>query len=378
MMNRSRRLAWSALLTLGLLAIAGSAFAQGGSQGNYDPLTLICINGANSQGQHFVTIGVKAGASGAPAGFTLQWMKLSDWEANGGAWYSSDDPRLCKMSFSGQPSFSGNAGPTRWELGAFGEVDLRIGDTFFDETGVSGALADDGTGHFTQPDCQLECGTEYVFRAFAHASRFNGRSCFSFIGTAPGNETSPPPASCQVAFGGAEVIEPGEACSTFDDCGGGCTFTQGYWKTHGPGDCHSGNNNNVWCDTNGAAPGIMTLGTVTYTDTQICSILNASAKGNGLIILAHQLIAAKFNGCAGATCDGADIATADGFIGNKIIPPVGTASVKPGALPAGLVTSLDNFNNGLGCALHCASNPALSPAGTLQKMKWSTLKSHYR
>jgi hypothetical protein len=41
------------------------------------------------------------------------------------------------------------------------------------------------------------------------------------------------------------------------------------------------------------------------------------------------------------------------------------------------VTSLDNFNNGLGCALHCASNSALSPAG-LQKMKWSTLKSHYR
>jgi|SwirhirootsSR2_FD_contig_51_593251_length_1189_multi_5_in_0_out_0_1 hypothetical protein len=378
MMNRSRRLAWSALLSLGLLAIAGSAFAQGGSQGNYDPLTLICINGANSQGQHFVTIGVKAGASGAPAGFTLQWMKLSDWEANGGAWYASDDPRLCKMSFSGQPSFSGNAGPTRWELGAFGEVDLRIGDTFFDETGVSGALADDGTGHFTQPDCQLECGTEYVFRAFAHASRFNGRSCFSFIGTAAGNESSPPPASCQVAFGGPEVIEPGQSCSTFDDCGGGCTFTQGYWKTHGPGDCNSGHNSNVWCDTNGAAAGIMTLGSVTYTDVQICSILNAAAKGNGLLILAHQLIAAKFNACAGSTCDAADIATADTFIGTKIIPPVGTASVKSSALPPGLVTALDNFNNGLGCALHCAGNPSLSPAGTLQKMKWGTLKSHYK
>jgi hypothetical protein len=122
----------------------------------------------------------------------------------------------------------------------------------------------------------------------------------------------------------------------------------------------------------------MTLGSVTYTDTQICSILNASAKGNGLLTLAHQLIAAKFNACAGSTCDGADIATADAFIGTKIIPPVGTASVKAGNLPAGLVTSLDNFNNGLGCALHCASNPSLRPAGTLQKIKWSTLKSHYR
>jgi len=221
-------------------------------------------------------------------------------------------------------------------------------------------------------DCQLECGTDYVFRAFAHASRFNGRSCFSYIGTAPGNETSPPPASCQVAVGGPEVIEPGQSCATLDDCGG-CTFTQGYWKTHGSGDCHNGNNPDAWCVTQ------LTLGTVVYTKDQLCAILNASAKGNGLIILAHQLIAAKLNAaCGGATCDAADIAAADAFIGSKIIPPVGGASVKPGALPPGLETALDNFNNGLGCAQHCAGHPATGPAGTTQKMPWGKLKSHYR
>jgi hypothetical protein len=354
------------LLCLGALAIAGTAFAQGGSQGNYDPLTLTCL--ANP-GQHYVQISIRAGESGAPAGFTLQWMKLSDWEANGEAWYSSDDPRLCKMSFSGQPSFSGAHAPLRWELGSFGETTIRIGDQLFDETGVSGALADDGTGNYTQPDCMLECGTEYVFRAFAHASRFSGRSCFSFVGSATSNETSPPPASCSVSAGGPEVIEPGESCSTNSDCGGGCTFTQGYWKTHGPVGCQTGNNTDTWCVTQ------LTIGNVVYTKAQLCTILSKPAKGNGLLVLGHQLIAAMLNAaCNGATCAQGLIDQANAYIGDKSLL---TGSVKTNALPDGLVTELDDFNNGLGCALHCAK-PALAPSGTSHKERWGTLKSHYR
>jgi len=352
------------LLAAGALMLAASAFAAG-PVGNYDPLTLTCV----SAGTGFVEIGVKAGGSGAPAGFTLQWMSLSDWEANGGAWFSSDDPRLCKMSFSGQPSFSGNS-TSRWELGANEERIVHIGDLLYDETGVSGALADDGTGHFTQPDCQLQCGVEYVFRAFAHASRFSGRSCFSFVGTADAPETSPQPASCTVGTGGAEVIEPGDVCATSSDCGG-CTLTQGYWKTHGPTGCVTGNNTNQWCVTS------LTLGSVSYSAVQLCSILNRPAKGNGLLTLAHQLIAAKLNAaCKGSTCDGADIAAADALIGSKVIPPVGTGTASPGSVGA-LVTALDQFNNGNGCAAHCA-RPQLKPSGQTQIMRWGTIKRHYR
>ena len=365
MLKRSRRLAWSAMLCLGALAFAGSAFAQG-PVGNYDPLTLRCL--ANS-GEHFIEIGIKAGPSGAPAGFSLQWMTLADWEANGGAWFASDDPRLCKMSFSGQPSFSGNAGPTRWELGPNGEVIIRLGDQLFDETGVSGALSDDGTGHFTNPDCALDCGTEYVFRAFAHASRFSGRSCFSFVGLASSNEVGSPFA-CNVAPGGPEVVEPGESCSTDTDCGGGCTFTQGFWKNHGAGDCHSGNNADAWCVTQ------LQIGTIVYSKAELCEILNNPAGGNGLLVLGHQLIAAMLNSaCNGASCvDATLIAQANTFIGGKNLL---TDSIKTSALPGGLATALDDFNNGIGCAKHCSA-PATKPAGSSQKMRWGTLKSHYR
>jgi hypothetical protein len=334
----------------------------------YDPLTLTCLG---TNGTNFVEIGVKAGDTGAPAGFTLQWMTLSDWEANGGAWFDSDDPRLCKMSFSGQPSFSGAHATLRWELSANDEVVVRIGDQLFDETGVSGALADDGTGNFTQPGCELQCGRDYVFRAFAHASRFNSRSAFSFIS----------------GDGSPNLDEPGEICSTSSDCGG-CTFTQGYWKTHGPVGCVTGNNTDTWQESTwpvglptvstgcpaGAQP-ILTLGTVNYCAGQICSILKAPAKGNGLIALAHQLIAAKLNALVnGATCDAADIAAADAAIGGKVLPPVGSGTAKPGDVSS-LTGALDNFNNGLGCAAHCTvQRNGAKPV----QLRWGQVKVRYR
>jgi hypothetical protein len=100
----------------------------------------------------------------------------------------------------------------------------------------------------------------------------------------------------------------------------------------------------------------MTLGTVQYTDAQICSILNQPAGGNGLLTLAHQLIAAKLNIAAGA--DGssvaADIAAADALIGGLVIPPVGSGSLSPAAVST-LVTSLTNFNQGVTGPGHCPS-----------------------
>ena len=126
----------------------------------------------------------------------------------------------------------------------------------------------------------------------------------------------------------------------------GCTLTQGFWKTHGP--TPTGNNSNEWPVTS------LTLGTVNYTDVQLLSILNTAPKGNGLLTLAHQLIAAKLNIANGA--DGssisATIAAADALIGGLVIPPVGSGSLSSSAV-ASLVTALTNFNQGATGPGHC-------------------------
>jgi hypothetical protein len=70
--------------------------------------------------------------------------------------------------------------------------------------------------------------------------------------------------------------------------------------------------------------------------------------GNGLISLAHQLIAAKLNVARGA--DGSTIASAiaaaDALIGSLVVPPAGGGSLAPGTTSA-LVQTLDNYNSGL-------------------------------
>jgi len=342
------RLGLVTLVTAGALVLASASAFSAGPVGNYDPLTLTCIG---PSGTNFVTLGIKAGPSGAPAGFSLQWMTLEAYQTNGG-WYDSDDSRLCKQSFSGQPSFSGAVGSTRWELGANQEIILQIGDMIYDETGSSGDLSSP-----PDPNCALQCGTDYVFRAFAHASRYSGRSAFSFVSTS----------------GSPNLVEPGAVCGTSTDCNNGCTFTQGYWKTHGPTGCQLGGNSNEWCVTS------LTLGTVSYTDVQLCSILNTPAEGNGLLTLAHQLIAAKLNAaCMGATCAADEIAAADALIGGKVCPPVGGGSLKPGAV-SDLVFALNSFNNGIGCADHCPRpRTGATRANTGRKATWGTVKTIYR
>jgi hypothetical protein len=117
-----------------------------------------------------------------------------------------------------------------------------------------------------------------------------------------------------------------------DDGGDGheenaCTYTQGFWKNH-PED---------WPVSS------LTLGTNTYTQAQLLAILGSETNGNGLLILAHQLIAAKLNiasGASSASIAGA-IAEADAMIGDLV---VGTDSLPPSST-SDLATELDEFNN---------------------------------
>ncbi len=96
-----------------------------------------------------VSLTVTAGCNGAPAGFTVQWMKKSDYVANCNRWFSSSDPRLCKAVFVPDDCNS------PYYLTKNESVSVPIG-----------ALP---------PEIPTNCAvldqlTEYVFRAFAHGA----------------------------------------------------------------------------------------------------------------------------------------------------------------------------------------------------------------
>jgi hypothetical protein len=127
-------------------------------------------------------------------------------------------------------------------------------------------------------------------------------------------------------------------CVPEPDAGDGCTYTQGYWKNHPE----------AWPVAN------LTLGSVTYTKAQLLSIFSQPVKGNGLVSLAHQLIAAKLNIANGAdpSAVAATIAAADALIGSRVVPPVGSGSLAPSAA-SGLTYVLDQYNNGIIGPGHC-------------------------
>jgi hypothetical protein len=157
----------------------------------------------------------------------------------------------------------------------------------------------------------LDCGTSYVFSLQA--------------------------ASCN----GVQISDRVLVTASTLACAAGCTFTLGYWKTH-PG---------AWP----ASGTSLTLGSVSYNQSQLLTIFNTPPKGNGLITLAHQLIAAKLNLLNGGGCAEAQtlVAQADALIGNLNI--LGGASLSPSST-SNLVNQLDLFNQGLlpGCPSHCA------------------------
>jgi cysteine-rich repeat protein len=131
--------------------------------------------------------------------------------------------------------------------------------------------------------------------------------------------------------------------SSADGGDAGCTFTQGYWKNHP----------DAWPVSS------LTIGTVTYTKAELLVIFSTPVKGNGLIALAHQLIAAKLNVASGAASGSisASISDADNLIGGLVL---GSGSLSTSAT-ASLTASLDGFNNGESGPGHCGSTPPPPP-----------------
>ncbi|MCC3156650.1 hypothetical protein LJ737_05335 [Hymenobacter sp. 15J16-1T3B] len=136
----------------------------------------------------------------------------------------------------------------------------------------------------------------------------------------------------EVTIGGSMGIDNLRFCRP----AGHCTLTQGYWKNHS------------WPVQS------LTLGGTTYTRTQLLAILNTPVRGNGLVALAYQLIAAKLNLANGS--DGsvisADLAAADAmFVGKNMaadpLPSVPTSQTST------LTARLDDYNNGVIGPGHC-------------------------
>ncbi|EMR00891.1 hypothetical protein [Cesiribacter andamanensis] len=265
-------------------------------KGQMDMLTL-SETGAT---QVSITITVTAGSTGAPAGFSLQWMTK---EAYGMYGWDSNAPGYC------QASFSGNANLSRYNLAAGQSVSVKVGEFLFDN------------GASTNCGDMLECGTEYVFRSFAHANSSLQRSAFS-----------------------GDYMASTLNCTTSETC----TYTQGYWKNHGPEGCASGNNTNMWP----VRESLTTLGGVDYTDEILCSLLNTPAAGNAYLALAHQLIAAKLNVANGA--DATDVAAlilaADAVLAGKVLP---AASAKSSEAISALIDGLADYNEGATGPGHC-------------------------
>ena len=112
---------------------------------------------------------------------------------------------------------------------------------------------------------------------------------------------------------------------------GGCVLGQGYWKNH-----------EQWPVNQ------LQLGNRTYNRQELQSILRQPPRGNGLVQLAHQEIAAKLNIANGAdgSCVAQTLAAADASIGNLVIPPVGNGYLRL----TRYVRTLGLYNEGGLCA----------------------------
>jgi hypothetical protein len=208
----------------------------------------------------------------------------------------------------------------------------------------------------------LACDTDYIFRAFAHND--------------PG-----PGGLNQSGFTGDLI------CRTAPCTGGGdCTFTWGYWKTHGPAGCNPSGGTNVW------AAGNQTVGCLSLDHAALCAILQdnpkACGKGGGanaVLILEHQLIAAELNLANGAIDCGfvhTAISNANALLCGNEYACVGAPSAL-GQQMLAVKDVLAAYNDDqCSCPVELSKggaimvNPA-TPAGT-RKSSWGTLKILYR
>ncbi len=294
-----------------LVALGIAATAQAAHAVAYDTPSLSVTSVGGQTGLFDVLIQVQAGPSGTPAGFTLEWMTRADYVRLGGWPAYSTDVKYC--SFLDQPSLNIRSGTSTFRLGPGESAIVEPGD-LFDETGIATNWTD-----------VLAPSTEYVVRAYAEGD-LNG---------------DPSPYSADLSI-----------TTTQAEC------TVGFWKNHP--------------ETWPASATPMLLGTVSYTASQLLSILGQPAQGNGLISLAYQLISVKLNLANGSdpTNIAATIASADLLIGGLVIPPIGSGSLPPSQTNP-LTQTLDDYNNGRIPGVNNCPTPT-------RAITWGRVKTLYR
>jgi hypothetical protein len=299
-------------LRLGLFALLLTAPLVAAAQTAPDPVDLQVVDGGHGK----VRLAVTAGPSGSPAGFTVRWMTLDALQSRGMVWPSQPAVGDGLASFDGVATLNTWGEPTRsFRLGPGESIDVEIGD-LAGESGVAGTVSG-----------ELPGGETYAFTAYANA------------------ETGTGPSALSATVLGTTTVQ-----------GQNCTYTIGYWKTHP----------DAWPVTS------LTLGTVTYGAAQLLRILDAPVKGNGLVSLAHQLIAAKLNVLDGAdpTAAAGAMSNADALVGGLLVPPVGSGYLAPSATSSTTQTH-DDYNNGVIGPGHCGT--VRTDAST-----WGALKKLYR
>jgi hypothetical protein len=266
---------------------------------------------------HHAWLTITAGASGAPNGVYVEWMTLDDYNLYGG-WAPYGDPALYYCAFNGTPTRHTDGGLTTYALAPNQSIQVVLGD-LFDETGVV-------------DNWSLELNPVESIKVHGHA-------------VGDGSTSSDSPTSSDLD-------------DTSDNVHNNCVKTQGFWKTHPAS----------WPVTT------LTLGTVSYTQTQLLSILNKPAGGNGLIILCHQLIATKLNIANGAdpALVSAAVASADALIGALVCPPVNNSTdfLAPSSVES-LTDTLDNYNETEDGSINCGVTPTVPTT-------WGHIKTLYR
>jgi hypothetical protein len=132
--------------------------------------------------------------------------------------------------------------------------------------------------------------------------------------------------------------------------------TQGFWKNH----------EDQWCAEE------LTLGNVLYTKAELLAIFDQPVEGDGLVALAHQLIAARLNECWEAD-PSPDAGAADALIGDLVVPPIGAGYLDPGDT-SDLVQALDEYNNLPGDAGGFGGCQPIS----VEEFSWGRIKAEYR
>jgi hypothetical protein len=229
-------------------------------------------------------------------------MTLADYIALANRWPltsevpNSQAPSFCRATF-GVPVTPNCAG---YNLRPWQSVTVSIGDdSLYDNCAVSSPCS----------GAPLLCNTAYVFRASALDST------------------------------GQLRVSETVMCATLPCVGGSsCTYTQGYWRNHP----------DAWRVTS------LTLGTVIYQAAELMAILDNPAQGNGLVILAHQLIAVNLNIANGADPSAVQqaIIDADNMIGALVVPPIGNGYLAPGQT-SDLTETLTEYNEGTIGPGHC-------------------------